>query len=283
MTALILLAHGSRHPDAARVLNNLTDRVRAALPVHRCSTPSRVQLAWLDLAEPTLDQACADLAQAGEVSAIAVPLLFTDAFHQRVDVPQQVADTSRHGVSVQVTDGLGLGPTTKRAILRRIVETQQDIVPSVGSDILLMAVGSSDDIANEAVEKCAEQLNNDVPGRVSAGFTVGSAAVTGSQRVIECADAAARRGRALIVVPLFTAPGVLWDRAKTQRPGVYYAEPLGELLLPTIVSRWDCARNYFLDAATMSSHSTTFLRSRPSASPEANSKASSACQLSHVR
>ena len=32
MTALILLAHGSRHPDTGIVLDDVVKRVRAALP-----------------------------------------------------------------------------------------------------------------------------------------------------------------------------------------------------------------------------------------------------------
>ena len=46
--------------------------------------------AYLDLAEPDLGGAVRQLADAGHPSAVIVPLLFTEAFHATVDVPETV-------------------------------------------------------------------------------------------------------------------------------------------------------------------------------------------------
>nr|WP_120491706.1 CbiX/SirB N-terminal domain-containing protein [Corynebacterium lactis] len=270
MTALILLAHGSRHPETGAALDSVVKQVREALPSPSCGGPSQVRLAWLDLDEPSLDDVCADLAAAGERSAVAVPLLFTDAFHSRIDVPAQVGRCDRHGVAIEVSQGLGLGDGTRRAIVRRIVEAAREASFSGPVDALIMAVGSSDATANRAVHDFAEGLDGMFPGKVSAAFAVGPEQVKGAAAVQAAQARAAMRGRDLVVVPLFTAPGLLWDKvtaAATADAGdragvsaeddagafagisagggrVSYGRPLGDLLVPIVCCRWDSVAGY---------------------------------------
>ena len=262
MTALILLAHGSRHPDTGIVLDDGVKRVGAALPGPGYGGPSQVRLAWLDLDEPLLADVCAELAASGEHHAVAVPLLFTEAFHARVDVPEQVAQCQRHGVEISVAPGLGLGEGTRRAVLQRIVETACAAEVSGPVDALIMAVGSSDAAANEAVHHFATSLDGNLPGRVSAAFVVGPEDIKGAAAVEAARVRAAMRGRALVVVPLFTAPGLLWDKvideAAPAAPGeVLYATPLAELLVPIVGCRWDSR-----DAASSLGVSPAAARSR---------------------
>ncbi|MDO4610637.1 sirohydrochlorin chelatase [Corynebacterium sp.] len=241
MTALILLAHGSRHPDTAAAFERLADAVRAALPCAECGGPSQVRTAWLDLAEPSLDDVLDGLAAAGERRAVVVPMLFTDAFHARVDVPGQIRDGLRHGVDVHVAHGLGLGEGVHRAVVRSLVGAVGDRLGS--SDVVVMAVGSSDAAANEAVRGFAAGLDATLPGRVSAAFAVAVDGPRGADAVALAAGAAAERGRDLAVVPLFTAPGLLWDLVTgdgREHPcTVRFAEPLAELLADVVVARWD--------------------------------------------
>ena len=48
----------------------------------------------LDLAEPDLGAAVRQLAEAGHTTAVVVPLLFTEAYHATVDVPETVGDVA---------------------------------------------------------------------------------------------------------------------------------------------------------------------------------------------
>ena len=50
--------------------------------------------AYLDLAQPDLGAAVRRLAEAGHTRAVVVPLLFTEAYHATVDVPQTVRDVA---------------------------------------------------------------------------------------------------------------------------------------------------------------------------------------------
>lgn len=261
MTALILLAHGSRHPETKPVLEDLVTLVRAKMPLTRLDAPTHIRLAWLDLEEPSLDVVCAELAAAGETRALAVPLLFTDAFHSRVDVPEQVRHSNRHGVDITVAEGLGLGDGTRRAVVKRIIEAAESASFTWPVDALVMAVGSSDEDANAAVHRFAAELDGMLPGRVSAAFVVGPEKVKGADVVAVARERAAELGRGLVAVPLFTAPGLLWDRVvgagasagidagtgTSAGPGqVAYGEPLAELLAPTVCCRWD-SRAAYLD------------------------------------
>ena len=254
MTALILLAHGSRHNQTEAALHSLANKVQTSLPSPSYGGPSHVRIAWLDLTQPSLDTVCAELAADGVHAAVAVPLLFTDAFHSRVDVPSQVAATSHHGVDVTVTAGLGLGDGVRRTVVQRIIEVAGIGATGAGAanpghnDVLIMAVGSSDAQANTDVRNFAAELDALMPGTVAAAFVVGPEKVKGAAAVEQARVRAANKGRGLIVVPLFTAPGLLWekvrcaavDRSKSVS-APRYAEPLGDLLAPIVCCRWDSA------------------------------------------
>ncbi|MDO4412315.1 sirohydrochlorin chelatase [Cutibacterium sp.] len=233
--ALILLAHGSRHRDTAPALEKVRRQVASVCP-------EPVRLAWLNLAQPSLERVCAELAQAGHTRAVAVPLLFTDAFHARIDVPHQ-AGTIGH-LDLTTTAGLGLGEGVRQALITRIHQVQR-----TSSDVLIMAVGSSDPAANQDVIDFAARVQQTVPGKVTAGFVVGTAPGPKGPAAVQAAAKTAReRGRELIVAPLFTLPGLLWDKVTTvdkvtTAPAVRYAQPLAELLTPLIMSRWNSAQS----------------------------------------
>ena len=86
MPALITLSHGSRHPGAAAGIERLTQATGLR--------PARA--AHLEFNEPDLTTAALELAQLGETEAVVVPLLFTQGYHQRVDVPRALADASQY-------------------------------------------------------------------------------------------------------------------------------------------------------------------------------------------
>jgi sirohydrochlorin cobaltochelatase len=66
--------------------------------------------AYLDLAQPDLGTAVRRLAEAGHTRAVVVPLLFTEAYHATIDVPQTVGDVaSSLSLQLIVADILGTG------------------------------------------------------------------------------------------------------------------------------------------------------------------------------
>ncbi|MDM2035804.1 CbiX/SirB N-terminal domain-containing protein, partial [Mycobacteroides abscessus] len=74
---LVAVAHGSRDPRFAQNARRLVRQVRSLRP------DLDVRLAFLELSEPNLLDVLGDLSG----DAVVVPLLLSDAYHARIDLP----------------------------------------------------------------------------------------------------------------------------------------------------------------------------------------------------
>lgn len=224
---LIGLAHGSRH---ARVVSGV-DAVLAATAA-LVGVPARS--AYLDLTAPDLATVTANLAVAGTRTAVVLPLLFTDAFHARIDVPSAVTAAARSsGVELMLGPILGTGDDVAGVVAERL----RAAGAAADEPVLLYAVGSSRPGANAAVAALAERLSGRRYGKVRAGF--GTCQPRAADVLAELAGGADRPGT---VVPLFVAPGLLLDAIAPAAAALGWrlAEPLGPLLAPVLSQRY-CA------------------------------------------
>lgn len=183
--------------------------------------------AFLDLATPNLTEVAGALP--GD-RAVVVPLLFAQAFHARVDVPEAVAAAGKSsGIELLTSEILGLGPAVLSAL--------QDAAAVAGIDgtqeILLLAVGTSDDVANTGVHELAQRWAAARPGPVQAVFA------TAAPRA---ADVLAQdRAAPPAVVSLFLAPGLLLDGMirRADPLGVTVTPPLGTAMAQLVLDRYD--------------------------------------------
>ena len=135
-SALMLLAHGSRHNHVTHALRDITDAVARE---YRIAGRFGVHMAFLDHAEPDLVQVSARLAERGYDRAVVVPLLFTDAFHSRVDVPAQVNKAQdASGLAMSITRGLGTGDDLAAVLEQRFSR----LVPEASSSGSGLTAGS---------------------------------------------------------------------------------------------------------------------------------------------
>jgi len=81
---IVLFAHGSRDPEWARPF----ERIAAALSKRE---EFLVKVAYLELMQPSLDTAIAELVASGVASIRIVPLFFGAGGHVREDLPRLVA------------------------------------------------------------------------------------------------------------------------------------------------------------------------------------------------
>lgn len=205
MTATVLLVHGSRHPTAAAGIQQLT----AAVSRH---TQTPIYAAHLDFHEATLPAVCRKIARAGYDSAQVIPLLFTDAYHHRVDVPEIIASCD---LPLSVRPHLGTGPEIAELLARRV---------PVGAQPVVYAVGSSDEAANASVEKLAA--------------TIGGTALFATRR-----GGRLPSGR-VHIVPLFVTHGLLLDLLVKNHPpsaDISYSPPLLTELTEVIGRRMQCS------------------------------------------
>jgi sirohydrochlorin cobaltochelatase len=221
---MIGLAHGSRHPDVTAAL---ADLMAAAGELAGVGAHS----AFLDLTEPDLDHATAGLAAEGVRRAVVLPLLFSPAYHATIDAPQsvRVAEASS-GVALAVADIIGTGDD--------VLQLLQASAASAGIDescsILLYAVGSAREAANEAVR--------DLAARLAAVRSRPALAAFGTMDP-RPDTVLAQLPEPIGVVPLFLSPGLLLDPMAelAARRGWPMAEPIGAGAARLVVDRYRTA------------------------------------------
>lgn len=234
---LIGLAHGSRDPRAARTI----EAVMAAVAELRPGLVTRP--AYLDLCEPDLAQAVAALRDEGGLErAVVLPLLFTQAFHATVDVPDAVAEAAAStGLELSVAEILGTADDVAAVLLAAAADAGVD--PTYPA--LLFAVGSSRPEANAAVTGLAGRLGGRRPGAVRAAFG------TCDPRP---AEVLATMGERVALWPLFLSDGLLLDplRRLAGERGWPLVEPLGARAADLVLARYAAARRA-LGTGTVSS------------------------------
>ena len=190
MTALITLSHGSRHPAAAPHVEALT---RAAGEL--AGVPAMA--AHLEFNEPTLEAVAQEMAQRGERDAVVVPLLFTEGYHQHVDVPAAInGATASSGLPLRRARGLGTGEDMAQLLAAR--------VPAGADKVVVYSVGSSDEQANAAVADLARRVGELTGCEAEAAYAT------------RHAGRIAPSSHSEVVVPLFVSPGLLLDRLAPQ-------------------------------------------------------------------
>ncbi|WP_432986056.1 sirohydrochlorin chelatase [Dactylosporangium sp. CA-233914] len=198
MTAVLLVAHGSSDPRAAAATRALARAVAAQRP------GSDVRCAFLDHAGPRPGEQLAAFAALGHRRAVVVPLLLTNAFHGRYDLPAVLQRARADGLALDVTttDVLGAGaPALLLSALRRLL-------PPISYDgVVLAAAGTRDDLARHGVDVAAAALGASL-GRPCVAAYASASPVTGAAAV---AALRARGCERIAVSSYFLAPGKLHD------------------------------------------------------------------------
>lgn len=247
---IICLAHGSRHPQADQAVFEIAERISE-------STGLPAFAAFLDFHPATLTTVAHRVVAAGYSEAVVVPLLFTQAFHARFDVPAAIAEavesidaTSSAGLTLHLTDGLGTGADMEElvadftaqylaeapAIAGTASAENADVANAADSSIdklALYSVGSSQPGANEAVAEFAGRVGARLNMRSTRAFVAtGDNPGRDTEALLEFAD------ERTVTVPLFVSPGLLWDKAKIRMPnGRKCTRHLGDAIAPVVINR----------------------------------------------
>lgn len=220
--ALIALAHGSRDPRSAATIKALVSEVRAQRP------DLRVEPAFLELSKPTFHTVVDRLVKAGHEEIVVVPLLLSEAYHAKVDVPAAIAEASaRHdGLQIRASQVLGLEPAFLQVLDERLRAALRSARVRELDALVLAAAGSSDALANQAVARLARVWGARHKLPVTAAFASTAPPATG-----EAVRAFRAEGRRHVAVAsLFLAPGMLPDRAAElalEAGAVAVSDPLG--------------------------------------------------------
>lgn len=117
---IILLAHGSSDKHWCDTFEKL------AAPTLEAVANSRI--AYMELAEPSLETIVSEGVAEGARDYVVVPLFLAAGRHLRKDVPAMLADLGkRHGVEMQLAPPVGenplLGQVIKEVVTRQLEET----------------------------------------------------------------------------------------------------------------------------------------------------------------
>lgn len=191
MIDIVLLAHGSPDP------RHRADVEHLAVAADSLAPDLAVRVAYLDHHDPTPRHVGTILANQGTDEIVVVPVLLSDAYHARSDIPRaaaQLAETSGRGVVL--ADALGPHPALAVALdelLATRVETKA---------VLYLAGGAR----HTATSDLADLLVDALPSRTAA-----AASLDGH---LSLAQAIERLGGPadVVAVPVVIARGVLHDR-----------------------------------------------------------------------
>ena len=104
MRAILLIDHGSRRAEANALLSDVVSRVKA-----RLGEAAIVELAHMEIAEPTIAQGFARCVEQGASFVVVHPFMLAPGRHVQEDLPRLVADAgaSHKGVPFVLSAPLG--------------------------------------------------------------------------------------------------------------------------------------------------------------------------------
>lgn len=209
MTALVIVAHGTRIAEGQQVCRALIDRVRALLP------EVRVLDCYVELDEPTIEVAVADALETDPDShAVVVPLMLGTGGHARDDIPEGFAAGRAKvvGSTVTYTPHLGPDPRLQAAVRQRITAAAGDWTPG-RTAVVFLGRGTSLSQANADHESLGRLLFEEGG---YADLVTGYIQVAQPNLPSALDRAYAHGGRRIVVMPHYLFPGRLQHWAQRQ-------------------------------------------------------------------
>ncbi|MBI2875512.1 MAG: precorrin-8X methylmutase [Candidatus Tectomicrobia bacterium] len=147
-TALLLLGHGSKVKEANRALYEIATgvRERGEFPV--------VEVAFLQLTEPLLEEGLARCVAQGAGRILLMPYFLYLGAHVGSDIPQTLAEARQRypGVEIVQTNHLGVHPKLVEVVLDRVAEAEEKREVPMASPVELSLGQSSGGSRGQEIE-----------------------------------------------------------------------------------------------------------------------------------
>lgn len=123
-SANVLLAHGSRDPQWQAPFEVIAERIKTKEQENNKSGEStRIELSYMELSEPSLEQVCENLAKDGYEIINIYPIFFAAGRHLRIDVPKQLKDIEADlGITTHLHPPVGQEEIVRDAITQVILK-----------------------------------------------------------------------------------------------------------------------------------------------------------------
>jgi sirohydrochlorin cobaltochelatase len=211
-TGVLLVGHGTRSELGRRQSQALVDEISAALDPRLFVA----ELAYLEMAAPTIEVAVARLVAQQVEKLIVVPLLLFAAGHAKEDIPVAVrsalAALGASTLPVMQTEPLGLQEPMIELAAARFREAAESQIASADTCLLLIGRGSHDAKATADMRQLGELLHRRLGiGQTQVGFL--AMAQPSAQDIIQAATKSSYRQ--VVVQPHLLFHGELLDRLQT--------------------------------------------------------------------
>jgi sirohydrochlorin ferrochelatase len=207
---LVAIAHGSKDPRAAATVERLLGEVRKRTAGH--GLPGlEVATAYLDHAPPSPRQVLSALHGGGARAVIALPLLLTEAYHSKTDIPAvlRAAGAALPGLRIRYGDTLGPHPLLISAMERRLAEVGVS-AGGEGTAVVLASAGSTDPAATAVIHKLARAWHVLRGWHVVPAFA-SATSPTPAEAVAALRDSGVPR---VAVATYLLAPGLFADKVR---------------------------------------------------------------------
>jgi len=207
---VLVVGHGTADPVGAAEARQVAATIASLMP------NVAVELGFLEVIAPTIDDAMARLASRGCEAVVVSPLLLFTAAHAKHDVPVAVtAAATALGLRVHRADALGEAPELVHLARRRFHEAmvRPAAVPLDETMLVMVGRGASDPTAVSQFESfvAAMLAGAERPRRVGIGFV--AAALPTLDEAIEAAAASRQEGcRRVVVQPHLLFSGHVEDQ-----------------------------------------------------------------------
>jgi sirohydrochlorin ferrochelatase len=116
-SAILIVDHGSRFPEANEQLRRVAESVRSQAP-----PGTIVRYAHMEIASPDIGEALAGCVADGAAEVVVHPYFLAPGRHSTRDIPRLVEEAARRhpGLRVRVSDPLGLDDRLARLVIERV-------------------------------------------------------------------------------------------------------------------------------------------------------------------
>jgi sirohydrochlorin ferrochelatase len=157
MEAILYICHGSRVKEATA---QAVDFIQTCM-----KNQSNIiqEYCFLELANPTIEDAYAACVKRGATKIIAIPVLLLTAAHAKHDIPEVLRKMNHNYPNVELKYGRPIGVSEKMVdiLVERLQETNEKIQEN--SLVLLVGRGSSDPDVKRDLRNIADLLEDRLP------------------------------------------------------------------------------------------------------------------------
>ncbi|GAX91021.1 sirohydrochlorin chelatase [Effusibacillus lacus] len=206
--AVLLIGHGSRDPEGNAEFAAFVEKLK------ELRSDIRIDLAYLELARPTIGETIDRLAAEGVSRITAVPVILLAAGHVKAEIPHILDEARKRHPHLDIQYGrhLGLHEQVLNILEERLAEAEQEGQDRKDTTVLLVGRGSSDADANGDLYKLSRILWERTG---VAGVEVCFIGVTYPDFPGGVRRAAAAGTSHVIVLPYFLFTGVLMKRMES--------------------------------------------------------------------